>query len=292
MPLIIPGVKETAASVYAGIGTPAAAIRFPEVHGLDGAADHIRNDNPQYFHMGVNGEGEPINIDLSETPHVILNGGTGGGKSVMARAAVSQILHAGGVATVLDYKRFSHRWAYDLPRVAYAKTLPDIGDALVSVGHELHRRTAIIEKYGEDAFDNPKFEMPTLVVLAEEMNATFSQIKELDKKVPAGQYGAIDAYRDILFLGRACRVHMIATAQLATRQALGGQEAVDNFGVKAMVNYSLSAWRWLVPDAGRYQPAPPQRGRGFLVSHNVAKETQFLFMTDEDARGLATSYIG
>src|SRR5260221_12926933 len=62
--------------------------------------------------IGYGRGGKPVNADLdSDSPHVLISAGSGGGKSVTLRTLACQILHHGGTVLVLDIKRISHMWA-------------------------------------------------------------------------------------------------------------------------------------------------------------------------------------
>src|SRR5262249_22324429 len=125
----------------------------------------------------VDGTGKPISVDLdSDSPHVLVSASTGGGKSVLLRSVASQMMANGAIATFLDIKRHSHRWAKNLPNAGYASTLPEIGNALVELGKEVHRRNEIVEQWPGTVETAPVG--PRIVVVFEEMNATMTQLKE------------------------------------------------------------------------------------------------------------------
>ena len=61
--------------------------------------------------IGVSPGRRGVGVDLdAESPHILISAGTGGGKSVMLRTIFAQLLHNGGVGSVLDIKRHSHKW--------------------------------------------------------------------------------------------------------------------------------------------------------------------------------------
>ena len=72
---------------------------------------------------GAGDYGQVVSTSINtESPHTGLSQPSGAGKSVDARSSLAQMLFHGAVGVVLDYKRFSHRWAQGLPNVAYCKT--------------------------------------------------------------------------------------------------------------------------------------------------------------------------
>lgn len=272
---------------YSGQSTAAQSCGFPAILNLDRAEELIRESPSSAPLLGVDGTGDPVSIDLdSDSPHVLVNAATGGGKSALMRSMTAQILARGGLATVLDLKRHSHRWTKGLPNVAYAKTIPEIGNALVELGLEVHRRNEIVEN-----FDGPVEEAPVgprLVIVFEEMNATMGQLQAYarnNRSKARTEYSALDGLNDVMFMGRAAKVHILANAQYATNQAVGGGDIRENFATRVLLRYSEQAWRML---AGIWPPlpAPEEPGRGMVVRAGKARQTQFLYLTEEEARAM------
>jgi DNA segregation ATPase FtsK/SpoIIIE-like protein len=204
------------------------------------------------------------------------------------------MLARGSVATVLDLKRHSHFWAKGLPNVGYAETLRQIGNALVELGKEVHRRNELAtewlvaqRKLGRFANAEDAPVGPRIVILFEEMNATMSQLKELGKRIPNGAYDAMDALKDIAFMGRAAKVHLLAVGQFLDARTMGG-DIRECFSTRILIRYSKNTWTMLAYDCGVPQPAPSQKGRGMVCRGGKARETQFLFLTEEEAAALAS----
>lgn len=232
------------------------------------------SEDPSEIALGWGPQGRVV-VDLdSESPHILVNAPTGLGKSTVARSVAVQRLVQGDLVVVLDRKMHSHMWAHPLaPLVHYADTTELIGAGLVNLGYELHRRNQVI-KSGEGDLG------PRIVVIFEETNATLSQLKVLDKRNVAGGYGALDAFGDIMFMGRAVRIHMVCFAQLASYRSGLSAELLENFGAKVLIGHSPQAWKWLASDCGRYQVAPSIKGRGMVCQSGKAVETQ-LILVDE-----------
>lgn len=259
---------------YAGLASAQSSFNFPEDLSFAAAWPMIEALDPSEILLGVDGDGQPLTVDLeSEAPHILINAGTGGGKTVTARGVAAQVMARGGAATFLDYKRHSHRWAKGLaPLAHYAASPVDIGGALVSVGRELHRRNDAVER-GQDPG-------PAHLVVFEEMNSTMRILADLDKRLPKGEARAVDAFREIMFMGRAVRIHCVSTAQLASYRDSGGPEIIENFGARVLARYSPQAWKWL--GVGLPMAAPSQPGRGMLCYGSKAREVQLLNMSEDE----------
>jgi hypothetical protein len=273
------------AGLYSGLSTPQGSIHFPEVYDWESAKSDLYATPDNEILLGVTGDGEAIRIDLdNDSPHVLINAGSGGGKSTIARGVAVQALTQGANVVFLDAKRHSHRWAKNLPGVHYVQTFTEIGDALVSVGMELHRRNEVVDQFPGPIDEAPVG--PRIVLVFEEMNATMDALKSMSRKLPEGAYDAMDALKDIMFMGRAAKIHVVAIAQFASAEAMGGSAIRENFGYRILARYTKQAWTMLAYDCGVPQPAPKEKGRGRICHAGVARETQFLYLSEEQAAWL------
>ena len=274
---------------YSGATTPQSD--FPSILPLNEATDFLSGLSDSEVMFGVDGDGKPVVQDLgSDSPHILVSASTGAGKSAVARSLAVQRLMRGDLVVVLDVKRHSHRWAKSLtPLVHYAPDVPSVGDALVNLGREVHRRNMIVDEWDGPLEDAPVG--PPILVVFEEMNATTSRLRSLDRGKPQGGYRALEALSDVLFMGRAVKVRMISFAQMATYRASGGSEAVECYGTRVLINYSPKAWRYLAEDCGRPVPAPPEIGRGMVCRGTKAVETQLLWVPEDAASGAVTSAV-
>lgn len=274
---------------YSGASTPQSD--FPSILPLNEATDFLSALSDSQVLFGVNGDGEPVVQDLdSDSPHILVSASTGAGKSAVARSLAVQRLSRGDTVVFLDVKRHSHRWAKGLaPLIHYAPDVPSVGDALVQLGREVHRRNQVVDEWSGPLEDAPVG--PPILVVFEEMNATTSRLRLLDKSRKSAGYGALDAWADILLMGRAVKVRAVAFAQLATYRASGGSEMVECFGTRVLINYSPKAWRYLAEDCGRAVPAPPETGRGMVCRGTKAVETQLLWVPEESAAPVVTNAV-
>jgi hypothetical protein len=276
---------------YAGVSTPQKG--FPSILPLSEATDWIEESNPSSVLLGVDSLGKPIRVDLdSESPHILISAPTGRGKSGIARSVAVQRLAQGDIVVVLDVKRHSHRWAQQLaPNVHYAKSVQEIGGALVNLGRELHRRNHIVDEFDHNRPLSDAPVGPRIIVIFEEMNATMKSLLALDKRLPEGAYTAHQGLEDVSFMGRAVRIHLVSFAQLATYRASGGSEVVENYGTRILVGHSPQAWRYLASDCGKPMTAPEEKGRGIVCQGGKARETQLLWVPEESAIPYVTASI-
>lgn len=256
---------------YTGLGGSASEI--PDLVTMEDTAGE--DDSTVCLGYGTQGR---VSVDLdSESPHILVNAPTGRGKSTLARSIAVQRLVKGDLVVVLDRKMHSHMWARPLAPVAfYADTTEQIGSALVNLGYELQRRNQVI-KAGEGEIG------PRIVVIFEETNATLSRLKVLDKRNAPGGYGAMEAFEDLMFMGRAVQIHVIAFAQLASYRSGLTADLLENFGTKVLIAPSPQAWKWLASDCGQIRTPSGIVGRGMVCSSGKAREAQLVFCEESEA---------
>ncbi|MDX3131409.1 pRL2-11 [Streptomyces europaeiscabiei] len=279
--------RETYVTVKKTRKPPAkAAFKDPKVREIVAAA---KESAPV---IGIGSAGRIVTVDLdAESPHILVNASTGGGKSVTLRCIACQMLHHGSFVFVLDTKRISHPWASGLPGVTYCRDIADIHDQLIALGMEGRQRTRVADELGIDA--DPKAIGPRLLILLEEVNATMKQLARYwercresgDPKVSP----AVDALNEVLYMGRQLRMHVLLVAQSATARALGGPEVREQFSTRILARYSVNAWRMLAPEVHPAPKSTKHHGRAQVVSGGSARETQVLFFTETEAREWATT---
>lgn len=239
--------------------------------------------------LGLGAGGRPVYLDLElDSPHLAISAGSGAGKSVLAATVLIQALHRGAVAVVIDVKRHSHRWCYGLPGVAYARDIRDCHDALVAVGEEARRRNVVSDDPAADVG-------PRMIVLVEELNATITQLgwwwETVRAKGDPKTSPAIAALREVLFMGRAVRVNLIAVAQQLSARAIGGGESRENLGTRALARATDRSWAMLAP---QITPIPPRSripGRWHVVTGDDVAEVQVAYATDQQARSYASAGV-
>ncbi|WP_019635028.1 helicase HerA domain-containing protein [Actinomadura atramentaria] len=242
--------------------------------------------------LGLTHQARPVAVSLDdESPHILVSAGTGGGKSVILRTIAAQFMAQGAKVVVLDLKRHSHKWIRGLPGVTYCRDVEDIHETMEWLTLEGDRRNRIVDEWEGDPNDAPVG--PRIVILLEELNATMGRLKKYWKRIKTKEDDpespAITGLADVLFMGRAVRMNVIACAQSATANALGGPEMRENFATRILARYTKNAWNMLVPEV---QPAPSSTrhpGRAQVVLGGVAHETQIMFFTPEEARAFVLS---
>lgn len=267
----------SAPNPYSGLGSKSSDI--PEL------VTTVPAPSESSVTLGIGTQGD-VAVDLdAESPHILVNAPTGQGKSAVARSVAVQRLSQGDLVVFLDVKMHSHRWARSLaPNIHYADTDASVGAALVNLGRELHRRNQVVRDFPGDVADAPVG--PRVIVIFEETNATLTHLKDLDKTVATGGYKALDAFRDLMFMGRAVKMHVLAFAQLASYRSGLTADLIENFGTKVLIGASQKAWKWLVPECGTFRSTPEIDGRALVCRGSKSREAQLLWIPEAEAEGL------
>ncbi|WP_369173071.1 hypothetical protein AB5J49_36235 [Streptomyces sp. R28] len=241
--------------------------------------------------IGIGTGGKTVAVDLdAESPHILVNASTGGGKSVTLRCITCQMLHHGSQAFILDYKRISHPWARGIPGVTYCADIADIHDALVQLGWEGRRRTRVADELGIDADPD---DIGRLLILLEEVNATLRQpARHWETVRQPGELRvspAFTALTDVLFAGGMVRMHVFFDGDPTL--SVPGLEGREQFSTVILGWVPTVTWRRFAPAAG---PALKDRGRlnrgrvHVVQGGDTVRQTQVLNLTGPEALARAT----
>jgi hypothetical protein len=260
---------------------PPTLVTFEDIEGhLDALKEHE-------FIVGLRAGSRPVVISVDDdAPHIACSAGSGAGKSELAKVIAVQVLSRGGDVLILDLKG-SHRWARGLQGVTYCTEPADMHGALIGTDDMASRRNR--QAMAEDDGWDPG---PRRLVIFEEMNATVAALKAYwDSVKPKGApklSPAIQAFRNIMFMGRSAKVNLFGVAQMLTANTTGGPESRENFGIRALARYSANNWKMLAPECAMPRKSPV-RGRWQFVVAGEATETQVVLLTPAEARAIATT---
>src|ERR1039457_1204270 len=231
-----------------------------------------------------------VKASYSESPHLIIAGGSGGGKSGLAAFLMLQELRRGSLLFNLDPKWTSHLWLQGLENVINAHETKHLHMALEWLGRELDRRnkSAYYSAGGTGRVRGSRG--PRIVVVCEELNYGMPELKEhwreIRTKEDPKRSPALAGLAALSCAGRAVDMHEWLMAQMLTVESTGVKDSTvrGNAGIKAMVRWELPGW---VAACGKHvpMPAPPTTpGRLAVVTAGGVRETQgpHLRLVDDD----------
>ena len=219
--------------------------------------------------VGVRGDGTQAIIPLSVTPHSLVCGPTGSGKSVLQRSVLFHILaHSDTWRLVaIDMKRVEMAWLRKYPQVLKVATdLEEAVEVLRSLKAEMMRRYEEMEEAGvnhaKDLPNPPKaiFCMidESTVLLAPEGIKT-DEGKERDEL--HGEAGAIMG--ELGRLSRASMIHVMACFQRPDATFLKG-ETKANFDCRIAAGRMDTTPSLMVLDSEAANRLPKIKGRGMI----------------------------
>jgi len=170
--------------------------------------------------LGVEG------VDLSRTPHMLLGGSTGSGKSVLLKLLLMQCLKKGAIVTIADFKGgvdFPPTWHKHCDIIIDENILLEKLDGLTQ---ELENRKILLAQSGYANIDeynkNSKVHLSRLIFACDEV-AELLDKTGLDKEQKALVTGIESKLAKIARLGRAFGIHLLLATQRPDANVLSGQ---------------------------------------------------------------------
>lgn len=163
------------------------------------------------------------------TPHFLVNGATGAGKTVLVRGVVLELARREWQVRICDPKRVEFIGLKSWPNVEIVATaVPDIVAVIHDTNVEMERRYRAMENGEADDFE------PIVLVLDEfryfygQVNTWWQSVKpaRAPKECPI-----LDEFNAIAVLGRTADVHLVVGTQRPDAQFLGG-DTRDQFGAR------------------------------------------------------------
>lgn len=163
------------------------------------------------------------------TPHFLVNGATGAGKTVLVRGVVLELARREWQVRICDPKRVEFIGLKSWPNVEVVATaVPDIVAVIHDTNVEMERRYQAMENGEDDNFE------PIVLVLDEfryfygQVNTWWQSVKpaRAPKECPI-----LDEFNAIAVLGRTADVHLVVGTQRPDAQFLGG-DTRDQFGAR------------------------------------------------------------
>lgn len=218
-----------------------------------------------------------------ESPHALVAGGSGAGKSELLAFMVGQLMRRGYGVACLDAKFTSHMWLRRVPGVLYASESEELHEALIWLDAELLRRARFVSRGGDPATLVP------LVVVLEEMNGASNRLRaywrEIKETGDPMMSPALTGMGNLSSMGRELRMHILMAGQSLTSKATGGAENRENFGARFLARATANQWKMLAP---QIKPAPVKRqraGRWHLVVGDRLAEFQAPFVDLKNREG-------
>ncbi len=248
--------------------------------------------SPPRFVVGRK-NGTTIFGSLKETPHLLVAGETGGGKSTFLRQFIVSLYENDKRAkfTLIDLKAGLEFYLFkDLPRIQIATDLDKAVVAISNLESEINRRFRILEENQcrdlDDYQDSEGKKLSRQIIVVDE-------VAELFLSGRAGWDVDLDKARitlnRIARQGRAIGIHLVVATQRPDSRALDPQIKANLSGVLCfpMVNDASSI---SVLGNGQATELPPVKGRAIWKNGNALTEVQTPLFEESCAKYLLARY--
>ena len=155
---------------------------------------------------------KPVLLDIEKSPHVLIAGQTGSGKSVCINNILCSVIAKNTPDNlnlfIIDPKKVDYILYSDLPHVKeYVTSDSDILSLLERLHHEMNRRYEIMQSDKVDNIRDCQKKIPQIIILFDE----YGSIQKGKTKNRIVEYVEM-----IAKLGRACGMHLIIGIQSPT----------------------------------------------------------------------------
>jgi FtsK/SpoIIIE family len=227
----------------------------------------------------------------SETPHTLVAGATGSGKTVTITMLIAWVLLHGGIVDIFDPKRIGfadHRKGkIDLRNVPGVRihTDPESWERVMREYRESMNRVYSDLEAGADIDDRHRY--PTRLLVIDEKGAYTRAMKShWRRKGGKGIPPAFDYEDDVLQQGRFARHFLVVGAQQANAYVLRSTDARFNYGAKIGAGpQDAMSWRMLF--GGKRQSTPVLKGRGHWSNGAEPVPIQLVYITQEQVDRMA-----
>ncbi|GAB7391600.1 FtsK/SpoIIIE domain-containing protein [Lactococcus garvieae] len=162
---------------------------------------------------------EGVFWDFVHNPHLLIAGGTGGGKTVLLRSLLTALLRI-GVVEILDPKQADFVPLENLKvlqgRVTYE--IEDMGQRILELKEEMEQRYAVMRKISKEKNEEElgafyKYDMKPLFIMIDEYPSLVSALEDLPYGGVIDSMKVMSALKQIILKGRQAGVYVIIATQ-------------------------------------------------------------------------------
>lgn len=212
--------------------TPFPPMVFPdETTPVTSPEDALERYDDMRFIVGVDAYGNKITIDPQKSPHGLVVGGSGSGKSVFTNGLIESVRVAGWQIVINDGKMTDYAAMNSVPNIiAVGGKLKDWVRITQFVEEQMDARYARAKERAKRGLE-PRFDQPPMLFLLDEFGSIMRNVR--------GSYGNagakvfIDTLKNIAAKARQARIHMVIATQDVYKETLDGD-------LKANLKYIIS----------------------------------------------------
>lgn len=176
-------------------------------------------------------------VDLRITPHLLIVGETGSGKSRTIDTLIREALDAGFLAYLIDPKQFElNRWRHDPQVQTVAYEVPQMIETVEALWAEMDRRNGLLRENDWTPDEVPLDVFPPVLIVVDELHEFFDLVNQWwrrnrEKGATGTTHPVVEKWESLVRLGRASRMHQIAGIQRPDAKIMEGAVR-SNFGAR------------------------------------------------------------
>lgn len=261
---------------------PKAIAPEPPASVVRDVADAVRRYSSARWILGVDATGAEVSYPLPEGfPHVLVAGGTGGGKSVWARTTIETLRVQGFACFIASGKDTDFAALSGQPGIGMVAEGPAQTAVMVrTIRREMDRRFREVKKVLRDG--GPKaFNFQPILVLLDEWGSTEMEMRARYKKIET----FMEDLDLLLRKGRECRIHVVLLSQTIRKQGPGAVPGSWQSNLRLTVSLGEPEEVTLQSDAFTEQTRPEARrigarlkgkaGRGMIADRETGRVVEF-----------------
>lgn len=235
---------------------------------------NIPDLSPAKLYLGESVLGR-VEIDLNKTPHLLIGGSTGSGKTTLIISLVVQLLRAGVEVNIIDLKGgqdYPPKW-----RTGLCNFITDAGDALSVLTYivkELERRKILFAQLGEykgipcsslEDYNRLSGEQLNRIAIVIDEIAELTDTTGLDKPHKERAAAIIAQLSTIARLGRSVGINLIVATQRPDATVVPGQIKSNlDYRICGKADTTLST---IIIGDGSADTQIPKDSQGLFLNH-------------------------
>lgn len=195
--------------------------------------DYVKNESGLYINLGMNTNNDIYNLDLCKTPHLLVSGTTGSGKSVLINSILTSLLlnytPQELELVLIDVKQVEFSIYKDIPhllcesitnltdtKAILNQCIKDINKRYETLKEKNYRNIQEYNRYNED-------KMKYRLIVIDELAELFMLENKSKLRADIEGYDRIENQLcRIAQIGRACGVHLILATQRPSTDVITG----------------------------------------------------------------------
>lgn len=236
--------------------------------------------------MGIGDDEQQAEWKPVRDAHLLIIGGTGGGKTVAESGVIQRVTQAGWRTWLIDGKQIEFTGYRDWPNVEFLAQTVDSQIRLMKLAMDTMQKRYDLIRDGKVRVAD----MDPIVLVIDEMTSLLEFVKQRYEETKVSKMPAkspfLGWYGNLMRLARSAKIHIVTGIQRPDADIIGG-EIRDNMGARLstgpLMSKEGSIMMWDDPAIGVQVPKHP--GRGISYVNGVPGQVQTPFTANPNPFG-------